>query len=138
MQINTESMVYNFGDEELSRAGVKGKEEVRQARVTCVADSGATMLTLPQEVVARLGLPGLRRVKVRYADGRVEEKEVVGGVRVEIQGRSIVTDALIEKAGAEALLGYVVMELLDLVVDPGQGIIKPREESPEMPLMEQL
>lgn len=138
MEIKTPVRIINFADELLSARGIIRAEEIRQESIESVVDSGATMLVLPQDIADKLGLVLLRKVKVRYADGRIEEKDIVGGARVEILGRSAVTDALIEKAGTRPLLGHVVMELLDLIIDPRQGVIKPREESPEMPLIEQL
>jgi len=137
MQTTVKVAIYNSDDEALVRAGLKKPEQVRQITVDCVADSGATMLTLPEDMANVLELPPLRKVKVRYADGRVEERWVRGGARVEIQERTAFTQVLIEKAGTKPLVGHVVMELLDLV-DPSQGKVKPRPESPELPLIEQL
>jgi len=138
MRVTVKATIYNSDDEALVRANVKKPEEVRQVSLDCVADSGATMLTLPEEIVALLGLTPLRKVKVRYASGKIEEKWIKGGARVEIQGRTAITQVLVENQGTTPLLGHVVMELMDLLIDPAEGKVKPRPESPELPLIEQF
>ncbi len=52
-----------------------------------LVDTGATLLCLPEEVVAQVGLERLREARVRYADNRMERRAVFGPVRVELQGR---------------------------------------------------
>lgn len=138
MQVNTEIAIYNLVDEELVTQGMKRPEELRWVKVMCVADSGATALALPEDVVTQLGLRPIKKVNVRYADGRVEEKWVARGARIEVENRSATTDVLVERKGSKPLLGHFLMEILDLAVDLKEGKLKPRQGSSEMPLIEQL
>jgi len=138
MQITVEISVYNLVDEELAKLGIKRADEVRTVKVPAVVDSGATTLTLPEDIVEQLGLRLVRQVRTRYADGRVTKKWIASGARVELLGRSATTDVIVEKKGTKPLLGHVPMELMDLTIDPKMGNIKPREESPDIPLIEQL
>jgi len=100
------------------------------AEVDALIDTGATMLSLPGETVHELGLlPG-------KPDGWVEERGVAYGVKIEIMGREAETYALVEENGRQVLVGQVVLETLDLIPDPKRGILRPRPESPDMPMVE--
>jgi len=57
--------------------------------------TGARMLYLPEDIVAKLGLTTRYKTRVRYADGRREEIPVAGPVTITIQGRSINSDCLV-------------------------------------------
>lgn len=138
MQVKVEIVVYNFIDEEIVRLGIKKRKKVRKLKVSAIVDSGATTLTLPEDMVEQLGLRLMRKVRTRYADGRVTQKWIASSARVEVLGRSATTDVIVEKKGTKPLLGHVPMEIMDLTIDPKEGKIKPREESPDMPLIEQL
>ena len=113
-------------------------EPSREVEVSAVIDTGATMLVLPGDIVQKLGLRKMRDVRVRYANGKVEKKEVYGVVTVEICGREGEFDVLSEPEGTQALVGQIVLEQLDLVVDPKEKKVKPNPLSPEMPTVEIL
>jgi hypothetical protein len=51
-------------------------------------------------------------------------------------GREAETYALVEEKGRQVLVGQVVLETLDLIPDPKRDILKPRPESPDMPMVE--
>jgi len=107
-------------------------------RIEALVDTGATMLLLPADVVATLGLPYERMRKVRYADGRIEEIPWVGGVRLEVLGREMVCDALVAPAGATPLLGQMQLEELDLIVDAKSRELRVNPASPDLPLLDLL
>ena len=127
----------NAADAILAQAGVIGPGQIRSLDVEALVDTGATMLVLPRKVVERLGLPVVREVTVRYADDRIERREVAGFVKAEIMGREALVEALVED-GEQVLVGEVPLEVMDLVVDPRRGTLGPRPESPEEPLIDLL
>ncbi|MFQ5628046.1 MAG: hypothetical protein ACE5I1_04730 [bacterium] len=110
----------------------------KSVEIDAVIDSGATMLALPQDIIDRLALRKEREVRVRYADNHADDKGIYGVVRVEIAGRSGAFEALAENVGAPALVGQVVLEILDLLIDAKGRKLIPNPESPEMPMMEIL
>ncbi|MGQ9627706.1 MAG: retroviral-like aspartic protease family protein [Anaerolineae bacterium] len=110
----------------------------RSEVVEAVVDTGATLLVLPQDLVERLGLRKVREAKVRYANQDVQSKAVYGIVTVEVQGRSGNFDALAEVPGSQPLIGQIVLEALDLVINPITRKLGPNPESPEMPMVEIL
>ena len=97
--------------------GLVSGEPVRSQRVDVVVDSGAVMLVLPQDLVEALGLRTLRKAIVAYADERKVEVDVAGVVSVRVAGRSVETNCLVGPPGSEALLGQVVLEQADLLID---------------------
>lgn len=81
-------------------------------------DGGATLLVLPGELAQELGLPFIRRQTVKYASEQTAERDVVGMVEVEVCGRKGWFEAVVEPSKKYALLGAVVTESLDLIVEP--------------------
>lgn len=106
--------------------------------VEALVDTGATMVALPRGMVEALGLRKMREVQVRYANGSVARKEMYGVVTLEMMGRSGEFDVLAEEEGAQPLIGQVVLEVLDLVVDPRRRALMPNPASPEMPMLDML
>jgi len=113
-------------------------DQTKSAEVEAVIDTGATMLVLPQNLVDELQLRKIRETKVKYANNHLETKAIYGVVTIEIKGRSGNFDVLAEAAGSQPLIGQVVLEILDLVVDPRTRTLVPNPLSPEMPMVEIL
>ena len=85
------------------------------------------VLVLPQAVVKRLGLPPGNPILVRYADGRRAQRAGAEGVYVEVLGRHGTFTAVVEPRRKTALLGAIVLEDLDLVVDCTAQRLVPRD-----------
>jgi len=128
----------NNHDEEDVKCGRRRPHEVRTFQLEARVDTGATMLVLPADVVAKLGLfpDGYR--KVRYADGRIREVPWVSSIRIVILGRETVTNALVEDAGTTPLVGQIPLEELDLIVDPKSRELRVNPDSPDAPLLDSL
>ena len=125
----------NVGDRELARAGYLPEADIRRASVQAVADTGAVMLALPEDVVERLGVEVVGSVACTYADGRRGERPVAGPLTVRIGDRWMPANCMVVPAGTDALVGQVVMEQLDLVADCATQTLGPRPESPDRPLL---
>jgi predicted aspartyl protease len=110
------------------------ESKVRRVELEGVVDSGATRLVLPTAVAEQLGLPRIGKVDVRYADGRRGEKDVVGEVDLTLLGRNGVYNASLESDRETALIGAIVMEDLDFLIDCTHGTLRPRD--PDMILSE--
>jgi len=113
-------------------------EPKKSVEVDAVIDTGATMVVLPKDIVDALGLRKVREVKVRYASNKVETRPIYGVVTIELKGRSANLDVLVEEKGSQSLIGQVLLELLDLIVEPKTRKLIPNPASPEMPMMEIL
>ena len=103
--------------------------------VRAVADTGAMMLALPADVVSRLGIVEVGSVNAICADGRRGDLPFAGPLTVRIGDRVMATDCVVVPAGADALIGHIVMERLDLIADCTHQTLGPRPESPDRPLL---
>ena len=121
--------VANFGDVELARRGLLRAEEVRRTTIRGWVDSGATKLVLPKAAANELGLTLTDPISVRYADGRLARRREAEGAYVELLGRHGTFSAIVEPKRDTALIGAIVLEDLDLLVDCQQQRLVPRDPS---------
>ena len=125
----------NSADRDFFERGHGSEGEIRGETISAVADTGAVMLALPEDVVDRLGLREVSRIATTYADGRRGELPVVGPVSIRIGNRRMLTEALVIPSGADPLVGQIVLERLDLIADSLNQRLSPRPESPDRPLL---
>ena len=111
------------------------KPEIRRVELDCLIDSGAVLTFLPQEVVELLGIPDNDTVIVTYADERKQELKKVGPVRIQICNRSGNFDCVVGPPACEPLIGQIVLEELDLIIDAKEKSLVVRPESPFLPLL---
>jgi clan AA aspartic protease len=111
-------------------------DPTKSVEVEAVIDTGATMVVLPKNLVQELGLEKIEDVRVKYADGRVERKEMYGVVRLELKGRVGNFDVLAENEESQPLIGQIVLERLDLIIEPSTRKLIPNPRSPDMPMIE--
>ena len=102
-------------------------ERVKHVVLSGVVDSGAARLVLPQRVVDELRLQIEGETTVRYADHRREKRPLVSNVWLQLLGRHGVFSAVVEPARNDALIGAMVLEELDLLVDCATQSLYPRE-----------
>jgi predicted aspartyl protease len=119
--------VANYRDIILAEAGNLSPDKVRRVRIQGVVDSGAVRLVLPKKVVDELGLEKAGTVGVRYADNRRARRAKVKDVWVKLLGRESTFNAIVEPKRQDALIGALVMEDLDLIVDCVSQKLKPRD-----------
>ena len=121
--------VANSGDLTLVRRGLLPPDQVRRETIQGLVDSGATKLVLPQAVVDRLGLPLGDAVNIRDADGRQSRRKQAKGVFAQVLGRDGTFTAIVEPKRDTALIGAIVLEDLDLLVDCTDQRLVPRDPS---------
>ena len=111
------------------------KPEIEPVEIMAKVDTGATLLVIPGKVAERFKFPVIRKQTVKYANEETEEKEVVYGVEVEVCDRKGVFEAIVEPRKDYVLLGAVVMESLDLIVEPRSLKVYPNPRS-KLPMAE--
>jgi hypothetical protein len=79
-------------------------------------------------------LPLSSKVAVRSADGRKAQRSTAEAAYVEILGRHGTFTAIVEPKRASALVGAIVLEDLDLLVDCTNQRVVPRD--PRTPVYE--
>ncbi|MGH7223077.1 MAG: clan AA aspartic protease [Gemmataceae bacterium] len=126
-RITVEVELSNGEDLVLAKKGVLAPDKVRRLRVAGLVDSGACYLVLPESIVLQLGLPEKGQTAVRYADRRTETRKVVSQVYLELLGRDGTFKAIVEPGRTDALIGAIVLEDLDLLVDCRTQTLQPRD-----------
>ena len=117
----------NNQDVQLHRAKAIPADEVRRLKLPAYIDTGANYLVLPTAAADFLGLLRVGDATVRYADRRTAQRQMVEQVEVELLGRRSTFRALLEPDRETALIGAIVLEDLDLIVDCGKQRIFPRD-----------
>jgi len=99
-------------------------DRVRTVEVDdALVDTRATMISLPKDLVERLGL---RRVRTRTAKtpAGIVAFGIYEPVRLTVQERDCIVEVAELPNGCPVLIGQIPLELLDFVVDPiGQRLI---------------
>lgn len=104
---------------------------VRRTTVEVLADSGATVLVIPESLRQELGLATIGRRVEGVADGSVLECDLVGPVEIRFGDRNTVGNAVSMPNATQILLGQVQMEEMDLVIDPLAQKLIPNPASPD-------
>lgn len=120
-------VVANNYDVLRSEDGTLAAAKVRRERVPAVVDSGASYLVLPEKVAAKLGVPATGKATVRYADRRKAQRTIVENVHLELLGRHGTFKAIVEPRRKDILIGAIVLEDLDLLVDCRTQVLEPRD-----------
>lgn len=110
-----------------SRRGDIPLDAVRRERVRGVVDSGATRLVIPEALAQRLGLELTSSTQVRYADGRTAIRPIAQQIHLTYGDRESVFNAIVEPDRDSALIGAIVIEDLDLLVDCTSQRLVPRD-----------
>ena len=117
-RITIDVEIVNNEDLVRARNGDLPADKVRRVTIQGLVDSGATRMVLPLAVVKELGLPlKKQKVRVRYADGRSGLRAEAEQVNVLLLGRDGVFSAIVEPKRETALIGAIVLEDLDVLVD---------------------
>ena len=122
-----ELKVSNNQDVHLAAHGVLAPDKVRYAVLRGIVDGGAAKLVLPASTAEQLGVPTMGEATVRYADQRTSTRPVVEEVRLELLGRHGTFSAIVEPDRTTALIGAIVLEDLDFLVDCTKQQLTPRD-----------
>ena len=126
-RVTLEFTIANGLDVSLARVGGLAPDQIRRVTLPGVVDSSSMRLVLPESAVRQLGLTPSGQATVRYADRRTASRSIVKDVSVELPGRQGVFTALVEPSRTDALIGAIVMEDLDFLVDCASQTLRPRD-----------
>ena len=122
----------NAIDEAMVSRGVLAPNLLQQCETEALVDTGALTLVLPMLIVEQLGLRIRGKQVARYANGLEETVGVTEAVLIECQGRQTVDEGLV--VGDEVILGQVILEKLDLLVDCKNQLLVPNPANPDYPV----
>jgi len=126
-RFSVEVELANLKDLFRAEAGLIPPDQVRRAKVRGVVDSGATRLVIPGSLARQLGLETTGSAKVRYADGRTADRSIVKDIHLAYGGRDSVFSAVVEPDRESVLIGAIVLEELDFLVDCAGQRLVPRD-----------
>jgi predicted aspartyl protease len=126
-RFSVEVELANHEDIIRAKAGLIAPGQVRRATVRGVVDSGATRLVIPQSLVQALGLEIAGSAQVRYADGHTAQRTIAQYIHLSYGGRESVFNAIVEPDRKSVLIGAIVLEDLDFLVDCGTQRLVPRD-----------
>jgi predicted aspartyl protease len=126
-RVTAEISLANYWDVLRAQNGELSPDAVRRTTISGIVDTGAARLVLPSSAVDELGLPIDGETGVRYADQRTAQRPIVRNVGLELCGRASVFSAIVEPDRQDALIGAIVMEELDLIVDCTKNEVRPRD-----------
>jgi clan AA aspartic protease len=132
-EIRARLLLENQRDRILADVGQLEAHAVRRLELDALVDTGAVMLLLPQDVVEALGLPLDGKIIVTLANDDKVELFRARHLSLTLGDRQMDTDCLVGPPRCEPLLGQLVLERLDLVIDPVKQTVRPRPESPFLP-----
>jgi predicted aspartyl protease len=113
-KIYTKIVITNRADQILAEAGHLSPEQIRSVTLNRVlADTGATTLCLPTEIVTQLGLKLMREVDVLTATG-LSKARVFEDAKLSLYERQGTFECVELPSGTEPLLGVIPMEALGL------------------------
>jgi clan AA aspartic protease len=131
-QVYVRVVLTNHREAVMARLGQLDASQVHRYETEALIDTGAVRSAIPAAVAERLGLFRLRKTDAKYADGRVEEVDVTEAVTVELLGRETEMNPMI--LGEQILLGVLVLEGLDLMVDCNRNRLVPYQGTWDQPV----
>ena len=85
--------------------------------VEALVDTGATYTSIPENILARLGLESRESRSFELADDRIAEYPV-GYASIRLEEREIIALVVFAPEGTASLLGATALETAGLAVDP--------------------
>ena len=131
-QVHVQVVLTNYREAVLARLGQFDVSQVHRYETEALIDTGAVQSVIPSAVADRLGLMRLRHTDAQYADGRIEEVDLAEVVIIEMLGRQIEITPMV--LGEHVLLGVMVLEGLDLMVDCHSNRLVPSQGTWDQPV----
>jgi len=121
----------NVIDVEMARKHIIGEDEIKRIHLNMLADSGAFMMSINENIQTVLQLPFVEKRRAVLVDGAIVEYDTVGPVMVKFKNRTATCNAFVLKGDAEPLLGAIPMEEMDVLIHPQKQELMVNPEHPE-------
>jgi hypothetical protein len=113
--------------EDVAAAQVHEPEEIRREHVRAVVNLDIPRIVLPESLAQRLGLHISGTVQVHYPVGHTANRPLARGIQLSYIGRNGIFNAIVEPNGESVLIGLIVLEDLDLIIDRATQQLVPRD-----------
>jgi len=121
----------NADDLALARRHIIGEDEIKSMHLNMLADSGAFMMAINENIQEILQLPFLEIRKAVMADGSIVEYDTVGPIMVKFKNRTATCNAFVLNGSSEPLLGAIPIEEMDVLIHPQRQELVVNPEYPE-------
>ncbi len=116
-RVDTSLIISNRADQIEAERGLRDAKDTRSVTLDGVlVDTGATYLSVPADIVARLGLTILRELTIQTAAGP-RRARLFRAATLSVMGREGTVDVLELPEGIQPLLGVIPLEVLGLEPD---------------------
>lgn len=123
--------ITNRADQIRAESGIIEPEQVRSVTLDrVIVDTGATLLGLPADVIARLGLAIRREVTAQTASGRRQMRRFQDA-EITLLGRTGTFDCIELPDGSPCLLGVTPLETLGIEPDVRNHTLRLLPEGPD-------
>ena len=116
--VYTEITIRNVKDIIKAEEGLIKENEIRQAMVEAMVDTGTGTLVINEELRQQLGLEVKGERQATLANNAKETVRIAGLVEVHWKDRMMACQPVVVSGAGEILLGVIPLEDMDLMVDP--------------------
>jgi len=116
--VYTEITIRNVKDIIKAEEGLIKENEIRQAMVEAMVDTGTGTLVINEELRQQLGLEVKGERQATLANNAKETVRIAGLVEVHWKDRMMACQPVVVSGGGDILLGVIPLEDMDLMVDP--------------------
>lgn len=116
--VHAEIEIINMEDLVSAKKNLIDQDEIRRMRIRVLVDTGSYFFCINENIQSYLNLPFIEKKRLRTADDRVIEYDVVGPVEVRFEDKKTHCSAFVLPGDSAPLLGAVPMEQLDVIVHP--------------------
>ena len=118
--VYAELTLKNVGDLVRAKDGLLREDNIREAKVNAVVDTGAITLIISETVCEELGLEIQEVKEATLANNAKEICKITEPVEIHWKDRRSVCRPWVLAGMDEVLLGVIPLEDMDLMVDPGK------------------
>ena len=121
--VYTEITLRNEADTVCVKRGFIKEHEIREMTVQAIVDTGAWTIVINEDTRDKLGLDDKGYGEATLTDGQKEEFPMAGPVEVWWKNRRFTCDALVIPEAPDVLLGALVLEGMDLTINPLRELV---------------
>ena len=121
--VHTEVTLKNRVDVSDVKRGRIKEDEVRQMTLQALVDTGAWTLVINENTREKLGLDDNGFEEGTLADGQKGKYPLAGPLEVWWKNRHMTCDALVVPNAPDVLLGAMVLEHMDLTINPKRELV---------------
>jgi clan AA aspartic protease len=121
--VYTELTLKNEIDTAFAKRGYIKLDEIRQATVQAIVDTGAWTIVINKETRDKLGLDDKGLGEATLADGQKAEYPMAGPLEIRWKNRRFTCDALVLPDAPDILLGAIPLEGMDLTINPKRELV---------------